>query len=141
MERLTVWNEQTEMAELIDWDTEEWKEFMSILDVPIQTSLSEAFDKLAHYEDLEEQGLLLKLPCKVGDTIYSVGTRCDFGEVPDGGCDETDCEECYCNDLVIRERVAKKYHIIRFLEGRSQYDFLTKEEAEAKLKEMEGKQI
>lgn len=28
--------------------------------------------KLADYEDLEEQGLLLKLPCKVGDTIYLV---------------------------------------------------------------------
>lgn len=29
-----------------------------------------AFDKLAEYEDLEEQGFLLKLPCKVGDTVY-----------------------------------------------------------------------
>lgn len=28
--------------------------------------------KLADYEDLEEQGLLLKLPCKVGDVIYEV---------------------------------------------------------------------
>jgi hypothetical protein len=27
-------------------------------------------EKLAEYEDLEEQGLLLKLPCKIGDTIY-----------------------------------------------------------------------
>ena len=29
-----------------------------------------AIQKLAEYEDLEEQGLLLKLPCKVGDTVY-----------------------------------------------------------------------
>lgn len=29
-------------------------------------------DKLAAYEDAEEQGLLLRLPCKVGDTIYEV---------------------------------------------------------------------
>lgn len=28
------------------------------------------YDKLAEYEDLEEQGLMLKLPCKVGDTLY-----------------------------------------------------------------------
>ena len=28
--------------------------------------------KLAEYEDLEEQGLLLKLPCKVGDTVYYI---------------------------------------------------------------------
>lgn len=26
--------------------------------------------KLKEYEDLEEQGLLLKFPCKVGDTVY-----------------------------------------------------------------------
>ena len=29
-------------------------------------------EKLADYEDAEEQGLLLRLPCKVGDTIYEV---------------------------------------------------------------------
>ena len=27
-------------------------------------------EKLAEYEDLEEQGKLLKLPCAVGDTVY-----------------------------------------------------------------------
>ena len=26
--------------------------------------------KLAEYEDLEEQGLLIKLPCKIGDIVY-----------------------------------------------------------------------
>lgn len=30
--------------------------------------------KLCDYEDLEEQGLLVRLPCKVGDTVY-VPTR------------------------------------------------------------------
>ena len=30
----------------------------------------QAYFKLKEYEDLEEQGLLLKLPCKVGDTVY-----------------------------------------------------------------------
>lgn len=30
----------------------------------------QAYFKLKDYEDLEEQGLLLKLPCKVGDTVY-----------------------------------------------------------------------
>ena len=28
--------------------------------------------KLAHYEDLEEQGRLVVLPCKVGDTVYEI---------------------------------------------------------------------
>lgn len=37
--------------------------------------LESAFEKLAEYEDLEEQGKLLKLPCAVGDTVYRV--RCE----------------------------------------------------------------
>ena len=32
----------------------------------------QAYFKLKEYEDLEEQGLLLKLPCKVGDTVYRI---------------------------------------------------------------------
>ena len=32
--------------------------------------LSEACKKLAEYEQLEEQGLLVRLPCKVGDIVY-----------------------------------------------------------------------
>lgn len=31
-----------------------------------------ALEKLKEYEDLEEQGKLLKLPCTVGDTVYEV---------------------------------------------------------------------
>ena len=31
-----------------------------------------AMEKLAAYEDAEEQGLLLRLPCKIGDTLYRV---------------------------------------------------------------------
>ena len=30
------------------------------------------YKKLAAYEDDEEQGLLLRLPCKIGDTLYRV---------------------------------------------------------------------
>ena len=32
--------------------------------------ISDALEKLADYEDLEEQGRLVILPCKVGDTLY-----------------------------------------------------------------------
>lgn len=34
--------------------------------------VKECLLKLKEYEDLEEQGLLLKLPCKAGDIIYEV---------------------------------------------------------------------
>lgn len=33
-------------------------------------TMQEIVNKLAKYEDLEEQGRLLKLPCAVGDTVY-----------------------------------------------------------------------
>ena len=35
-------------------------------------AIQKAFDKLADYEDLEEKGLLLKLPCKVGTVAYLI---------------------------------------------------------------------
>lgn len=31
-----------------------------------------AIEKLAHYEDLEETGRLIEIPCKVGDTVYTI---------------------------------------------------------------------
>lgn len=75
MERLTVWNERTEQAELIDWNGEEWQEFMGELDIPVAMSLEVAVDRLAEYEDAEEQGFLLRLPCKVGDIIWIKGDK------------------------------------------------------------------
>lgn len=33
--------------------------------------VDKCFDKLGKYEDLEEQGKLMKLPCAVGDTVYT----------------------------------------------------------------------
>lgn len=36
---------------------------------------SRVIDKLCEYEDAEEQGLLIRLPCKVGDTVYQVVRR------------------------------------------------------------------
>ena len=41
-------------------------------------TIREVLDKLAEYEDLEEQGKLLKLPCVVGDTLYT------FNSLPNG---------------------------------------------------------
>lgn len=37
------------------------------------------YRRLAEYEDLEEQGKLLKLPCKIGDTIYVIPSRANYG--------------------------------------------------------------
>ena len=37
-----------------------------------KTQSYDLLKKLSEYRNLEEQGLLLKLPCKVGDTVYSI---------------------------------------------------------------------
>ena len=37
-----------------------------------QFGRNEAYYKLQHYEDLEEQGRLIELPCKIGDTVYGI---------------------------------------------------------------------
>ena len=41
--------------------------------------VNEAIEKLAEYEDLEEKGLLVKLPCKVGDTVYVIPSKANYG--------------------------------------------------------------
>lgn len=45
----------------------------------------ELVDRLASYEDLEEQGRLVVLPCKVGDTVYVLNaSKFHRGEVYEG---------------------------------------------------------
>lgn len=104
-------------------------------------ALEEIAEKLANREQAEEQGLLLRLPCKVGDKVYQIsenfiepctvetiflenyrdgnGNWCNMAEIH---YDRDDCPyvstEIYFTD--IGETV-----------------FITETEAEAKLKEME----
>ena len=88
--------------------------------------------KLGEYEDLDEQNRLIRLPCKVGDTVWNYscfGLR-DY-KVTYMGFDKDgllyfDCESgitysfrCYLKDF--KDKI-----------------FLTKAEAEAKLKELRG---
>lgn len=37
-----------------------------------------ASEKLAEYEDLEEQGLLVRLPVKIGDDIYKIPSKANY---------------------------------------------------------------
>lgn len=90
-----------------------------------------AYEFLAEIEDKIEQGLMVELPCKVGDTIYrakrfyggywiDVNTivKCEIFEVSTRFYDDND------NEFDI-EQIGKSI-------------FLTKAEAEAKLKELQG---
>lgn len=40
--------------------------------------MHEIVDKLGHYEDLAEQGRLVELPCKIGDTIYKIPSEVNY---------------------------------------------------------------
>ena len=80
----------------------------------------EAIKKLKEYVDLEEQGRLLKLPCAVGDTVYTLNP------LPSG-------------KIVIGETTADAFMCaLGMLKGRfGETIFLTYQEAEDKLAEME----
>lgn len=85
--------------------------------VRIRTKNQQLIDKLAYYEDLEEQGRLIKLPCKVGDTVYHVVQ----------------------GRIVEVSNVDLFFLLLSVVENRFNNSvFLTKSEAEEKLKELRG---
>lgn len=45
---------------------------LGFIDSNTLPSYEAVYERLRKYEDLEEQGKLLKLPCAVGDTVYTV---------------------------------------------------------------------
>lgn len=67
MERLTIRSKNSDMV----WfkDAENGNAHLEPCEMTAHHNRM-ALDKLATYEDAEEQGLLLRLPCKVGDTVY-----------------------------------------------------------------------
>ena len=103
-----------------------------------------AYKKLAEYENLEEQGLLLRLPCKVGSPLYRVykkPTKCTaYGEYKDDyacqGC-EKECDSSYV--WAIYKYKADIKTIVCLSDELGKTVFLTQAEAEQKLKEMESK--
>lgn len=95
-------------------------------------------EKLADYEGLEEQGLLVRLPCKVGDTVYRVNAGAKQPIIP-----MTVSEIhflCYKNERAVRFDAIGKEDMGEScyrLEDIGRIVFLTHEEAE-KLKEMKN---
>lgn len=95
--------------------------------------------KLAVYEDLEEQGLLVRLPCNVGDTVYRVNAGAKQPIIP-----MTVSEIhflCYKNERAVRFDAIGKEDMGEScyrLEDIGRIVFLTREEAEKKLEEMKA---
>lgn len=97
-------------------------------------TIKEAIDKLAEYEDLEEQGLLIRLPCKVGDVLYVIY--------------DNEINECVVNEMIYRAYRIPRIEI--YFENRSGFEsclfngelnegvFLTKAEADEALQRNTG---
>lgn len=139
--------------DLIDLSNEEFDEYMgSMLSVGMDSTIgllalfyrnlwamANLRETLKKYEDLKEQGRLIKLPCKVGDVVY----RIDIGAMKPviplrvveyrfkivGNCIR---EKICCSD----DFLCKQPSIIYYAEDIGNKVFLTKSEAEAKLKEL-----
>lgn len=93
------------------------------------------YRKLKAYEDAEEHGLLLRLPISEDAPVYSIEYCCGKNKSNRSGiCFRVSCENCSDKAYYIRESVAKHYSICKIHKS----VFFTREEAEAKLAEMEG---
>ena len=102
-------------------------------------AMADLREKLKYYEDAEEQGLLLRLPCKVGDTLYRVNKGAKEPVIM------MRVIQLYIKQIH-KDRTVMRIDAINDADmGESCYlpcdigerIFLTREEAEAKLKEME----
>lgn len=101
--------------------------------------------KLADYEDLEEQGLLVRLPCKVGDDVYIIPSPPIYGLNIFYGCENVN--RVYHQHIESITFAGSHWYAT----GRNEYKekvlndtafgttwFLTREEAEKKLEEMKN---
>lgn len=108
-----------------------------------------AIKKLADYEDLEDQGLLVRLPCKVGDTVWVVTSPINvFDYDKYDGDAEYEVYESFLSSVSyyasgeqfrIYAKVTNSFIAAYFREcdfGKS--IFFTREEAEKKLEELKN---
>lgn len=113
------------------------------------------YRKLKEYEDLEEQGKLIKPPCKVGDTVYIIDedennkpkiyegkwVRVSIVQASKDGSFELCGEISYdVYDYFYNDGRTMKHEMFVGQERTKigEVVFLTKSEAEAKLKELRG---
>ena len=101
-------------------------------------AMADLREKLKYYEDAEEQGLLLRLPISEDAPVYSIEYCCGKNKSNRSGmCVRGFCENCSDKAYYICESVAKHCSICEI----NKSVFFTREEAEAKLKEMEEENV
>ena len=146
-ERLTMTSDEGDVALTFD------------LDIICRSSEAQKIlklaEKLKYYEDLEEQGRLIELPCKIGDTVYGSFQCYDGKEIREckvigiRACQFKADSECYyfvdvefniIDPFYMDGRLMTCKHqaVIGNDYGSWERVFFTKEEAEAALKEREA---
>ena len=88
-------------------------------------------ERLNEYENLDEQGLLLRLPCPIGTTVYNTTCWDDVTEKV-----EVNGETLY--RIVHKHKVSKSTFSLEDIYNFGKTVFLTQAEAEQELKEMES---
>lgn len=103
--------------------------------------ISDALKKLADYEDLEEQGRLIKLPCNRGDKIYFIKSAFSMAHFPIEAKITRICG-VDCDNDVMYSSITEYNKIDRRFKSSDigKTVFLAKSEAEAKLKELRGEE-
>lgn len=134
MERLTDYSDD-ECTYIIGVGNKTCEEFCKyVVDGCKNCYIQQVFKKLADYEDLEEQGLLVRLPCKVGDTVY-VPTRNFVSELRITMV-SVNMHEAYFSWMLNSGIYPNLDGFSKSKLGKSV--FLTREEAEKKLDEMKN---
>ena len=87
--------------------------------------------KLKEYEDLEEQGRLVKLPCKIGTEVYDITWWDNVQE-------KVVIKGKAYHRTVYKHKVTKLPFTYSDIDDFGKTVFLTKSEAEVKLKELRG---
>lgn len=126
------WNSENTKLETSDENANEVYKNTCIQYANQEEQYAKWFEELKSYRELEEQGLLVRLPCKVGDDLYCIVNGKvkklkvhSFG-IPD--FEITDIEFKYVDG----------FKIVRFVGEVGKTVFLTREEAEKKLEEMKN---
>ena len=94
--------------------------------------LTDCLNRLAELEDKIEQGTLIELPCKVGDTVYEV-----FKDHRPPFIKETKIEKIVITEKGLRLRLARNSFYETAISSLGKTVFLTREEAEKRLKELQ----
>lgn len=94
--------------------------------------IEEQRNRLAELEDKIEQGTLIELPCKVGDTVYEF-----FKDHIPPFIKETKIEKIVITAKGLRLRLARNSFYETAISSLGKTVFLARKEAEARLKELQ----